>query len=250
MARRLRFNGTDSKTGGCPALHEDIDTGQWVVQGPPLTEPQDLDQLQHFNDGEVAVVVTRELLVDFGPKEINRVPEIIDQDEFANLFKQFRYTAWHLECRRGYASDREDESYSEFVETGKLTWDLNSEWSTNIKAQTASGKHVGRVRIVDDPPTTGQLFLLAYAQCNAATGEDVRNLWRADAERLRLLPEDFWIFDSRLVALLNFDEADTLRNVELITEPAEVVRYCQARDAAMHQAIPYDQFAAQVNATA
>lgn len=97
-------------------------------------------------------------------------------------------------------------------------------------------------------PTSGQLYLLGYSQCNAATGEDVRNLWRADAERLHLPAEDFWIFDSRLVALLNFDDADVLLNIELITEPAEVVRYCQVRDAAWHHAIPYETFAAEVSA--
>lgn len=46
-----------------------------------------------------------------------------------------------------------------------------------------------------------------------------------------------------MVALLNFDDADNLVNVELITEPAEVVRYSMARDAAMHHAIPYQEFA-------
>ncbi|GGS37144.1 hypothetical protein GCM10010270_02880 [Streptomyces violaceus] len=44
--------------------------------------------------------------------------------------------------------------------------------------------------------------------------------------------------------MLNFDDADNLVDVELITEPAEVVRYAQVRDAAWHYAMPYDQFAA------
>ncbi|MFF9403832.1 DUF6879 family protein [Streptomyces sp. NPDC014744] len=57
--------------------------------------------------------------------------------------------------------------------------DLDSDWCQNIRRQTAAGKYVGRVRIVDTPPTEGQLFLLNYARCNAATGEDARNVWRA-----------------------------------------------------------------------
>ncbi|MGP8299708.1 DUF6879 family protein [Streptomyces inhibens] len=248
MARRLRFMGTDSKNGNCPALHEDLETGEIIVQGTPLTDTTDLDQLQRLSPGESAVIVPRELLVNWGPKEMDRVPEVIDKDEFRKLFESFEHSAWHLETRRGYASDREDESYQEFLDTGTVTWDLDSAWCTNMRTQTAAGKHVGRVRIVDNPPTSGQLFLLGYAQCNAATGEDVRNLWRADADRLHLPAEDFWIFDSRLVALLNFDDADVLLNVELITEPAEVVRYCQVRDAAWHHAIPYETFAAEVSA--
>jgi hypothetical protein len=104
------------------------------------------------------------------------------------------------------------------------------------------------VRIVDSPATEGQRYLLAHAEKNAALGEDIRNLSRADADRLRLPAEDFWIFDSRLVALLNFDSEDNFTDVELITEPAEVVRYAMVRDAAMHHAVPYEQFAADMTA--
>ena len=89
--------------------------------------------------------------------------------------------------------------------------------------------------------------MLDYARHNAAFGEDIRYLWREDAAGLPA--EDFWIFDSRLVALLQFDDADNLLDVELITEPAEVVRYAMVRDAAMHNAVPFEQFAARVAET-
>ncbi|MFE6741462.1 DUF6879 family protein [Streptomyces tubercidicus] len=174
---------------------------------------------------------------------------LIDLNEFGELFKTFEHSAWRLETRRGYASDREDDTYHQFVETGTVTWDLDNDWCRNMRAQTAAGKRVGRVRIVDSPPTTGQLYLLDNAKRNAATGEDMRNLWRADAERLQLPAEDFWIFDSRFIALLRFDEADTLLHVELITEPSEVMRYAQVRDAAVHHSSPYEEFAALVAAT-
>ncbi|MBD0746402.1 DUF6879 family protein [Streptomyces sp. CBMA152] len=214
--------------------------------GRPLTNPADLKRLQHFSDGDVVMIVPRELLITWGPKEMDRVPYLIEPAEFGELFRNFEHSAWRLETRRGYASDLEDDSYIAFKATGSATWDLGSPWSVNMRAQTAQGKTVGRVRIVDDPPTTGQLFLLDYAQCNAATGEDIRNLWRADAERLHLGDEDFWIFDSRLVAVLHFDDNDVLLNIELTTEPAEVVRYSVLRDAAMHHAVAFEQFAAQL----
>lgn len=248
MARRLRFNGTDSRNGNCPAVHEDLDSGEILVQGTPLTDPQDIGQLQHFGPGDVAVVVPRELLVHHGPKEVTHVPTLIDQAEFGRLFTTFEHSAWHLETRQGYASDREDPGYAEFLATGTTPYDLDSEWCVNIRQQTTDGKYVGRVRVVDDPPTDGQLFLLAYAGCNAATGEDVRNLWREEAKQLRLPDEDFWIFDSRLVAVLRFDDQDVFHDVEVITEPAEVLRYCQIRDAAVHGSVPYDEFAARLGA--
>jgi len=125
---------------------------------------------------------------------------------------------------------------------------MGSWYCRTIRTQVADGKSVGRVRIVDHPPTTGQRYLMTNTRRNAELGEDIRNLWRQDAEQLQLGTEDFWIFDSRLVALLNFDDADNLTDVELITEPAEVVRYSVLRDAALHRAIPHERFAALLSA--
>ncbi|MFD8937343.1 DUF6879 family protein [Streptomyces sp. NPDC059578] len=246
MARQLRFNGTDSKNGACPAVHEDVNSDEIIVQGRPLTDPAELAQLQHFGPGDAAVAVPRELLVNHGPKEMNRVPKLIDLDEFRQLFQTFEHSAWHLETRRGYASDRDDEGYAEFVKTGTAPMDIDSDWCRNITSQTSAGKYVGRVRVIDQPPTEGQLFLLSYARCNAATGEDARCVWRQDAERAHLPAEDFWLFDSRLVAILRFDDEDAFHDVEVITEPAEVLRYCQVRDRATSASIPYDRFAARL----
>ncbi|MFB7777345.1 DUF6879 family protein [Streptomyces bauhiniae] len=244
MARQLRFVGTDSKVDGCPALHADEGAGEVIVQGTPVTDPEELAQLQHLGPGDAAVVVPRELLVNWGPKEMERVPELVDRATFRRLFQTFKHTAWRLETRRGYASDREDPDFQAFLVTGSSPCDLSDPWFVNIKAQIEAGKTVGRVRVADSPPTTEQLFLLDYSRHNAAVGEDIRYLWREEATGLPA--EDFWIFDSRLVAVLHFDDADNITNIELITEPAEVVRYCVARDAAMHHAIARDEFAAQV----
>ena len=249
MARRLRFNGTGSGVNGCPAVHEDVDTGEVIIHGPALTDPDDIARLRHLGQDEVPIVVPRELLVDFGPKEVTRVPNVIGLDEFDRLFTQFEHTAWRLETRRRYASDEITDTYAQFTRGEPVDWDgKDAEWCAERRAQTALGKRFERVRIIDSPPTPGQLYLLDNARRNSSVGEDIRNLSRADAERLQLPEEDFWIFDSRLVVLLDFDGADDLVNVELITEPVEVNRYVQARDAATHYAAPYEEFAARLAA--
>ncbi|WP_175408906.1 DUF6879 family protein [Streptomyces sp. TRM64462] len=246
MARRLRFNGTGSGEDGCPSVHEDLDTGEIIIHGPPLTDLDDITQLRHLGEGEVPIVVPRELLVDWGPKEVTRDARIIDLDAFGRLFTTFEHTAWRLETRRRYASDEATDTYSQFVETGTVRWNLETPWCENRRRQAELGKRVERVRVVDDPPTMGQLYLLDNARRNSAVGEEIRNLSRSEAQRLRLPDEDFWIFDSRLVAVLNFDDADNLVDVELIAEPAEVVRYARVRDAAWHYSVPYEDFAARL----
>ncbi|WP_301126970.1 hypothetical protein [Streptomyces cacaoi] len=69
MARQLRLIGTSSEDGKCPTLYEDMDTGDIVVQGYTMTDPADLGRLANVLDGESAVVVPRELLTRFAPKE-------------------------------------------------------------------------------------------------------------------------------------------------------------------------------------
>ncbi|MER7827661.1 DUF6879 family protein [Streptomyces sp. NPDC096097] len=243
MARRLRFNGTGSGEGGCPAVHEDLDSGEMIVHGAPLTDPEDVAQLRHFSQGEVAIVVPRELLVDFGPKEVVRRPRIIGLDAFGLLFEKFEHTAWRLETRRRYVSDEATDTYAQFLRGESPSWDLGTAWSTVIREKTAGGAMVGRVRVVDAPVTLGQLYLMAHTVKNSALGENIRILRRGEAERIHLPAEDFWIFDSRLVAVLNFDDGDNLVDVELITEPAVVNRYAQVRDAAWHRAVPSSTFA-------
>ncbi|WP_327315195.1 DUF6879 family protein [Streptomyces sp. NBC_01235] len=247
MARRLRFNGTGSGEGGCPAVHEDLDTGEVIVQGRPLTDATDLKRLQFFDpDNEVAVIVPRNTLVDFGPRD--DTPVVIGLDAFTGLFEKFAHTARRLETRRRYASDEETDTYAQFMRGEAPTWDMHTPWCTTIRRQVAQGARVERVRVIDQPATTGQRYLLAHAEKNTALGEQVHNLSRDDAVRLYLSDEDFWIFDARLVALLAFDAADNLEGAQLITEPTAVNRYLQAWDAAWHYAVPYEHFAVSTTA--
>lgn len=156
MARRLRFNGTGSGVTGCPSVHEDLDSGEVIVHGPPLADPEDVAQLQHLSEGEVAIVVPRETLVDWTPKERTRQVETIDLDDFGALFGRFEHTAWRLETRGRYASDEAGDRWQQFVDTGSVGEDWAEtpevrEFRDTISAQVAQGKRVERVRIVDQP---------------------------------------------------------------------------------------------------
>lgn len=69
MALQLRMLGTTSEDGKCPTLYEDVATGDIVVQGYTVTDPEDIAQLQHVLDGESFVRIPRDLLTRFAPKE-------------------------------------------------------------------------------------------------------------------------------------------------------------------------------------
>ncbi|AXG80363.1 hypothetical protein [Streptomyces paludis] len=69
MARSLKLLGTTSDDGKCPTLYEDLDSGDIIVQGYTLVDPDDVAQLDNVLDGESFVVVPRDLLTRFAPKE-------------------------------------------------------------------------------------------------------------------------------------------------------------------------------------
>ncbi|WP_380282542.1 DUF6879 family protein [Kitasatospora purpeofusca] len=172
------------------------------------------------------------------------MPEIIPFAEAApRLFEAFEHTAFRLEIRRGYASDRAGARYRAFLTGVMPAYEPDVPWNVSVRAAVAAGRRYERVRIVDNPLTNGQRFLLASGLGNVEAGEDIRNLRRADADRLGLPGFDFWLFDSRTLARFHFDDDDRTLGVEVITDPAEVLAACQARDASWHYAFPTASFA-------
>jgi hypothetical protein len=169
--------------------------------------------------------------------------------EVGHLFQDFKHTAWRLETRKGYASDRRSPSWSRWLGGEDVAHDAPDPWRQNVAAQVATGKRFERVRLVDEPPTKGQQFLLARVPSNIAAGEDIRMLPRMAAGRLALPEYDFWLFDSRLLVRFIFDQDDTTLGVEVTEDPSAVVAACQARDAAWHHAVPSADFAQRVRST-
>ena len=171
------------------------------------------------------------------------MPQFITDEAFDHLLADgFQHTAWRLESRRSYASDRAGAGYQRWERGEDPQTDPGRPWCRNIRAQTATGKRVGRVRVADDPLTPGQEYLLHVGWANVAAGEDIRHLARVDADRVHLPERDFWIFDSRILLEMHFDAADEYLGAELVEDPAKVLEGCQVRDAAIHFAVPYEQF--------
>jgi hypothetical protein len=240
----LRFLGTTSDDGDCPTLYEIEGTSEILVQGDRETDPEHLVQLRDVKPSETFVRVPRSLLSRYAPS--SNPPALQPFASISHLFAEFRHTAWRLETRRGYASDRSSPKWARFLAGEDVAADPDNAWRDNVRAQTAQGKRFERVRLVDEPLTQGQEFLLASGLGNVAAGEDIRNLPRAEAERLRLPDFDFWLFDSKTLVRFAFDDEDTTLGVYVTEDPAEVLAACQARDTAWHYATRTAEFQQQV----
>ncbi|MFE4919029.1 DUF6879 family protein [Streptomyces sp. NPDC056661] len=157
-----------------------------------------------------------------------------------DFFDEFEHTAWRLETRGSYASDLKSDRYQRFIQGGRYTPDGREGFLASRRRLAEQGKRVERVRIVDQPLTDNQRYLLASAPYNTDAGEDIRYLWR-DQSAFRGVPlEDFWLFDSSVLARFHFD-GDVTLGVELVREPAEVLKACQVRDLVTHHAFGYEQ---------
>ncbi|MFE6904612.1 DUF6879 family protein [Streptomyces sp. NPDC057717] len=243
----LRFIGTTSDDGDCATLYEIPETGEYLVQGDRESDPEHLVALRDVKPSESFVRVPRSLLTRYAPR--TPAPELVPFSDIAPLFREFRHTAWRLETRRGYASDRISPKWARFIAGEDITQDPDNSWRENVRAQTVQGKRFERVRLLDEPATQGQEFLLASGLGNVAAGEDIRHLTRTQAQELRLPDYDFWLFESRLVARFAFDEDDTTLGVYVTEDPAEVLAACQVRDAAWHHAIRTEDVVGQVRST-
>jgi hypothetical protein len=118
-------------------------------------------------------------------------------------------------------------------------------WLDEVRTAASQGRTFKRVRVVDVPLSDYTRFSMWLATYNNEAGEDIRYLARPDADKLGLPTFDYWMFDSRTVAKMHFDDEDTLLGFELIEDPAIVVDMNHARDAAWHHAVTRDDFAAK-----
>lgn len=167
---------------------------------------------------------------------------LLDVTEFWRLFETFEHTAYRLEARDRYQVAEEAEPLRRFVagEPADDAWFMD--FYRAVEGWTAAGKRVQRVRVVTEPHTEYVRFCLDLARLNTAAGEDIRYLPRTRARNLALPEVDYWLFDSRRLLLLRFDECDRLLGGELIEDPAQVGRFCDWRDAALHHAMRYHAY--------
>ncbi|MEU3222648.1 DUF6879 family protein [Streptomyces sp. NPDC006976] len=174
------------------------------------------------------------------------MPPLLPFEEIAQYFAEFQHTAFRLETRRGYATDRAGTRFQAFMNGTDPVPQPGHPWNVNVRAKAEQGARFCRVRIVDDPPTDGQRFLMATAAGNVEAGEDIRVLPRVEAVQLGLPDFDLWLFDSRVLVRMHIDDTDTTIGVDLIEDAGEVLAACRARDAALAAARPSAEVWARV----
>jgi hypothetical protein len=160
--------------------------------------------------------------------------ESVPYEQLRGHFLTFQRDALHLEMRDTYGTE---------VELPHLRKWLNGEpddpswlqpWFDTVQSATQAGKQFRRARIVSEPVTDYQRWVLKDSHLFVDAGEDIRWVPRRLVSTLALPGNDFWLFDDELVIFLIF-AGNGLVVDRLATTEASVIQFCRASFEAVWQ---------------
>jgi len=155
---------------------------------------------------------------------------VISTEEFLDLFRTFTRSARRLESRSHTHIDEEQPRVRAFL-AGELRetceWEPTP-WTEIVARQTAAHRPFQRVRVMSQPLSDYNRYLLYRTPYNIGAGEDIRYLNRDRADALDLPDHDFWVFDSELVCFLRFTDDGRLIGHDTVSDP-EIVQWHEER---------------------
>lgn len=165
--------------------------------------------------------------------------------ELRERFATFRYSLFRLEALQSYGGSGEEEARAAFEAGQRIPLSpALRRWIQMLRQRVGSGCAVQRVHVVTSPLTDYMRFELVSYAPNVEAGEDVRIIrvptggqWPQDVPS-----EDFWLIDSSELWSQRYDQHGTWLGVDLVTDPARIVQACHARDAALHQSMPWADY--------
>lgn len=240
MEIRFEFKTDTSAVEGCPARYKVTSVeGGYVVQGKKVP-PEVRAQLRQFADDEDVVWVPADIV------ERQLAVRRLTDAEFVAEVRDFRTSAFRLEAQLTYVLDYERPVFEDWLAGVRVPppeVDWWAPWLRRVAGWTAEGKTIGRVRVLAEPPTAYQQWLMWAARWHVEVGEELRYISRGTAEQVELpLGEDWWLLDEERVLVLRFNGQGEAVSRTLVTDPDVVSGYCGLRDlavaSAMASAIP------------
>ena len=171
----------------------------------------------------------------------------ITEETFDYLLATFKRSAFRMEMRDAYALDYEQEEFSRFLAgtpTPPPQLDWWQSWLDQITRLTSDGKTISRVRVLAEPPSDYQRWMIWAAPWYAEAGERIAYMTQRKAYSLGLPEGDWWLLDDERAVIMGFDDEDRLEVKTLITDPELITRYITWRDLAVRNATTAERFAA------
>jgi len=160
------------------------------------------------------------------------------------LLRSAERSAIHLEMRDSYAPNDPDwldwQAGNRFDPATREGWRA---WFGLMQAAIGRGVIARRARIVSEPVTDYIRYEYdVTVGHNLASGEQVRWLPRRRTAGLLVPPNDFWVFDERMV-LWNHFAGDGSKVAEEASEDPALAKLCVSSfDAVWERAIPHEDY--------
>jgi hypothetical protein len=168
--------------------------------------------------------------------------DLLSGEDFNQLFRDFKRSAFHLEMHDVYTVTEEIEPFRKWRSGEPDDYAWVQEWHELIKAATAAGKTVTRARVVTEPVTHYVRFEHAMARFNVAAGEQLYWVPRHRTIDIAFPQHDYWLLDGETVAFNIFTSDGSSFGAQVVTDPA-VVRHClTVRDQVLAVGIPHGQY--------
>ena len=167
---------------------------------------------------------------------------LLDGDEWRRTFDAYERDAWRFEAQPTYTMPKEAENVARFLRGESKPDQHNARWHERVRGYVASGRTIGRVRVVRQPLTDYPRYQFAWGiPGNIAAGEDIRIL---DATRddygLSLSGTDWWMFDEARVVHLNFRADGTQINRELLH--GDISSHLEWKRIAIAYSVPFSEY--------
>jgi hypothetical protein len=154
---------------------------------------------------------------------------LLDDNEFdARIFGARQY-AWRWEQQPAYEIGYESKKLAAFL-AGRRESPLDNpgmvDYLNQVRRMTLSGRRLGRVRVLDEPPTGYQLWLQWMDRWSRAAGEEIHYLSRSLLRQMGRPPvepdADWWLIDGEQLIIMRYSADATGRRTEtelLFDEP-------------------------------
>lgn len=158
-------------------------------------------------------------------------------------FHTYRRSAWRLEIPQAFSIPTEQDRIRAF-RAGEPEPPHSAgyrEWYELTRSNVASGKTMGRVRVVRRPLSEYIRFQFAWGiPNNISAGEDIRILDVTDLD-LSLPDHDFWIFDDESVLRMDFDPDGALTSQGILADP-DLDQYREWQRVALAHSVPFEDY--------
>ncbi|WP_026414038.1 DUF6879 family protein [Actinomadura oligospora] len=180
---------------------------------------------------------------------MGRIFHSLADPEFNRLFADFRFTAYRLESLQRYGVFYEEDEFALFMD-GQERGEFPgiADWiEGTVRPAVRAGKRMHRVHVVEEPLSDYVRFECAWSyEHTVAAGEDVRIAPVYQGEWLDGLPHyDYWLFDSRQLVTMHYEDDGTFTAAEIVEDPEQLVLANHWRDMAVASSMPYREFAAR-----